>query len=205
MGALILIPAYSHIDWRLAAAIRDSGLPHIHIHGCSDLVRARSRLLSDALAMPFDRFLFVDSDIIPTAAQLAALAGSERVTGTAAVTGAYAVGAGQVAANSMKGTAIDLPAAERYVAALVAGMGFAAVSRVSVERLAATLPTVTDPDGKTWKPFFLPMLVGDTHEYLSEDYAFWWRLRDAGTQLWLDTSLVVGHCRSRVVMPNGVA
>jgi DNA-binding transcriptional LysR family regulator len=200
LDAVALIPAYSHIDHRLLDALRLVGIPNIAIHGCSDLVRARCRLLSDALRTGARRFVFVDADMVPMAGQLTELIESDRD----AVSGTYAVGGGQVAASTMAGKVVELPSPERFIACLVAGMGFASVSREVVERLAEKLPTVRDPNGHQWKPFFLPMLVGETNEYLSEDYAFWWRLREhAGVQLWLDTSLVVGHCKPTVALPKG--
>jgi hypothetical protein len=85
--SLALIPAYSHIDWRLLESLRKLGIPYIHVHGCSDLVRARSRLLGDGMRTQADRFLFIDSDTVATPDEIVRLAESERLSETSAVSG----------------------------------------------------------------------------------------------------------------------
>ena len=208
---IVLIPAYTHIDWRLSEVLRLIGIPLIHVHGASDLVAARSRLLTDALATPADTFVFIDADMLPTAEQIVRLIESNRLTDHDAVSGVYAVGEGQVAAMTANGKPLELPSPESYVRCLVAGMGFAVVTRNAVERLREQLPRVVDVGEKEWHPFFLPMVIehpnidgGPVNQYLSEDYSFWWRLKhQANVQLWLDTQIVVGHCKSAPLFPKG--
>jgi hypothetical protein len=204
---LVLIPAYSHIDWRLSEVLKRSGLPCLLVHGCSDLVKARSRLLTDALRVDTHRFLFVDADMVPTPAQLDELATSSHVTSTSALTGCYLTQPDFIAAIAEDNQPIELEAEVRLIRGVAAGMGFAAVSRETVERIASKLPMVRDANGDRWHPFFLPFLVkherseelgGD--EYYPEDYSFWWRVRALGeAQLWIDTHMVVGHVRQMIL------
>jgi len=204
---LVLIPAYSHIDWRLSDVLRKFGLPVLSVHGCSDLVKARSRLLSDALKTDAERFLFVDADMVPTQQQLELMVRAERVGPEHALTGCYFTEPGFIAAIAENDSPIQLNGAERFVKGLVAGMGFASVHRETVERIANRLPAVSDATGARWHPFFLPFIVGheveevgQVNEYYPEDYSFWWRVRALGdAQLWIDTHLLVGHVRHLVL------
>lgn len=201
-----LIPAYSHIDWRLSRALRRVGLPFIEINGCSDLVRARSQLLADGLKTDAERFLFIDADMAPSADQIVALAESEKVTPTDAVTGLYRGRPSKLAVQCEE--PFEPRGPRRFVPFLVAGMGFAAVHRETLETVRSTIPEVRDGDGNPWHPFFLPVVVNfeqdgqELHQYLPEDYSFWWRLRTGSeVNLWLDTHLCIGHVKQEILMP----
>jgi len=83
------------------------------------------------------------------------------------------------------------PVPVRYLAT-----GFMAVSRKVFEKLAETLPLCHK--GEYWEfwPFFMPFTWPDERFesiYLSEDYAFCQRARDAGFQVWLDPTIRLGH------------
>jgi hypothetical protein len=205
---LALIPAYSHIDRRLLEALRRVGIPYMDVHGCSDLVRARSGLLSDALRTDADRFLFIDSDIVPSCDDLIRLLESPKLDPGNAVSGCYVVAPGRLAAQA-EADQIEVGGAERFVPMLAAGMGFAAVHRSAVEVLKQQLPELVDNKSRVWHPYFLPVVVqqeteiGLLQEYLSEDFAFWWRLRLSGIKLWIDTHLTVGHIKSTILTPSG--
>ena len=79
--------------------------------------------------------------------------------------------------------------------------GFTAVTRAPFEALAKTLPHCH----QTWKqngedtsfwPFYMPFTMEwpeDGHIYLSEDWAFCQRARDAGFKLWVHPGIRVGH------------
>ena len=81
--------------------------------------------------------------------------------------------------------------------------GFMAVSRKPFEALRDTLPHCHqnwrgegDQDRSFW-PFYMPYTIpwpgGDVNMYLSEDWAFCQRARDAGFKVWLDPSIRLGH------------
>jgi hypothetical protein len=204
---LALTPAYSHVNWQLNDALLRVGIPHAQVHGCSDLVRARSQLLTNALETPADRFLFLDADVVPTCDQLIELAETSRVDENNAVTGLYLGRPGRLAAVTE--TRFSLTGGERYIPLIAAGMGFAAVDRRTIDRLRSDIPEVEDADGNKWHPYFLPLVIraeldGETvHQYMSEDYSFWWRLRMLpGVQLWLDKTLVVPHVKEVPLLPR---
>jgi len=217
--AIAVIPAYSHIDARLYRVLMQVGLPYIEVYGCSDLVRVRSGLVSDALRTDAGRIIFIDSDMIPTAEDLIELIETPRVDAQNSVSGSYVVRGGKIAACAETGPILAsasaqasaaLGTSERYEKLLVAGMGFAAVDRAPLERLRLELPELLDDTGKSWSPFFLPLVIQQEvdgsllSQYLAEDYSFWWRLRAIGVDLWLDHRLQIGHVKPEVLYPRSV-
>lgn len=208
MTALVIIPAYSHIDHRLMAALLEARLPILPLHGSSDLPRARSMLISLALAREPERVLFVDADVVPTAAQLRELAESDLVTPEQALTGLYPIRDTRATPRGGATWAIDAvdPAAAAagapVFAAHWAGLGFAAVHRESLERVAATLPEIVG-DETPWRPYCVPFFDGPAGRYYPEDRSLWWRLARTGTRLVASQSLKVGHVAS-VVLTDAV-
>jgi len=208
MNPLAIIPAYSHVDWRLQQVLAAARVPVMHMHGNSDLVRARSILLSDALRSSHDPFVLLDSDMAPTVEQLQMLIESSKLDADNAVTGAYYTRSRAVAFNPRdRSKAFKLPDTPRFVECWGAGLGCAAVTRASLGRFAEKLPLLRDD--KEWWPFCLPQLVSDEEytngklTYCSEDLSFWWRLRQlAGVTLWLDTHLAIGHLVTAPIVPR---
>lgn len=186
-------------------------MPCLHVYGCSDLVRARSRLLCDGLATEADRFLFIDADTAASPEDIVRLAEHEKLKPESAVTGGYLTADGKIAAVPTQPVDVDVGGDTRYVELLVAGMGFAAVERRTIETLNTSMAPVRDKTGETWRPYFLPFVLEyelpdgtKAREYVPEDYAFWWRVRTmASCTLWLDTHLPVGHVKESVLMPRG--
>jgi hypothetical protein len=211
LNVLALIPAYTHIDWRLADSLRRVGMPYLHVHNCSDLVRARSRLICDGMRTEAERFLLIDADTAATPDDIVRLAQSDRVSIDSAVAGCYLTRKGKVAAVPLEPVEASVGGDPRFVELLLAGMGFAAISRASLEQLDLMVEPVTDYDGHEWRPYCLPFVLeydspnGKAREYVPEDYSFWWRLRTlANTRLWLDTHLPVGHVKSEILTPQGL-
>lgn len=82
-----------------------------------------------------------------------------------------------------------------------ASTGFMAVHRSVFERLSEGLPLCHQgwsdrgADTSFW-PFYMPFTIpweGDGHMYLSEDWAFCQRAKDAGMGIWLDPSIRLAH------------
>lgn len=194
MNALALIPAYTPIDPRLAHALQTARVRSIVTHGCSDLPRARSQLLSQALAMRVDVILTVDADMVPTPDQIKSLIEHPCLDGTSGVSGVYALSDGRTAYTPCSATDSS-PVRKAYAA----GLGFAAVTRASLERAAAQHPEVTCAGGAPFFPLAVPLIV-DGH-YIPEDSSFWYRLAATGTRLLVDTRLVVGHVKTTVIYP----
>jgi hypothetical protein len=197
---LAVIPAFSHIDWRLHECLERLNLPILHLHGCSDLPQARSFLLSQALESDATSFLLVDADMVPTPEQVELLLSSPRLGEGSAVTGAYLNKHRAFAFQPKDRTrTLKLHGSPRFVECVGAGLGLAAVHRASLERLRAQLPELLDK-GSRWYPFCMPRTLSDPQVtggrtvYLSEDYGFWHDLRTLGrTELWLDTHVAVSH------------
>jgi hypothetical protein len=195
-NALALIPALTHVDDRLQAALTEVGVPILPFFRCSDLGKARSQLLTRGLEESgVDVFLLIDSDIVPTADQIRRLLGSPRLTGHEAVTGAYALRDGRTAFLPVD---LDTPVmlgAPGHRELSYAGLGFAAIRREALTDIARELPRVGAPGG-AWVPFCVPDLLwgeGETAEYLPDDYVLWHHHREQGGTLWLDQELLVAH------------
>lgn len=208
---LALVPAYSHLDWRLSDSLRRVGVPFLHVHGCSDLVRARSRLLCDGMSTGAERFLFIDADTAPTPDDIVQLAESEKLTENSAVSGCYLTSRGTVAAVPVEPVEVKVGGEPRFVELLVAGMGFSAVTRETIESMDEAVAPVRDATGEVWRPYFLPFILefeipgGErVREYVPEDYSFWWRVRTlAKGKVWLDTHLAVAHVKTKILVPEG--
>lgn len=196
MNVLAIIPAYTHIDHRLMMALLESRIPFLPLHGSSDLPRARSILISLALEQRAERILFIDSDIVPTAAQLRELATSELCTPDQALTGLYPIRDTRATPDGGASWAVDAVDATAAAAgapvfdATWAGLGFAAVHRASLVRVAEGLPVIAG-DEVAWRPFCVPFVAGTT--YYPDDRSFWFRLGEAGVRLVASQRLKVGH------------
>lgn len=195
MKALAIIPAYSHIDHRLMAALLDSQVPFLPLHGCSDLPKVRSQLITLALAQATERVLFIDADVVPRAEQLRELADSPLVTGEQALTGLYPIRDVRATAAGGRGWSVDAVDPERADAAAEfdanwAGLGFCAIHTESLRRVGDTLPLIRWPE-MDWRPYCVPLVEGG--QYYPDDRVLWHRLRLTGTRLVASNALRVGH------------
>jgi len=202
MKTAVIIPAYSHVDHRLAAALTAAGLVPIVQHGCSDLVRCRSALLTFALTdTDAEVIVMIDSDVVPTAADIARLVNSPKLTDTSCVSGVYRTRRGRLAFTPKDEGATFQLGAPGFVPCSSAGLGFGAVTRASLQRCADSLDECVErDDGARWWPFALPMQRGD--RYIAEDGAVWTRLAETGTDLFVDLELLVGHVIATPVRPT---
>lgn len=160
---------------------------------------------------PADRFLFIDADTAATPDDIVRLAESEKLSEKSAVSGCYLTSKGTVAAVPVEATGARIGGEPRFRELLVAGMGFSAITRETVNLMDPHIEPVRDATGEVWRPYFLPFVlefdlpgVGMTREYVPEDYSFWWRVRTlAKATVWLDTHLPVGHVKTQVLIPSG--
>ncbi len=176
MRAVIITPAYGDACHHLYLALMQCGLPFIVLPNRSDQTRARGHLLTHALESGAERIVMIDADMTPSVEQIHALAYSALVRPDLAVTGLYPL-------KDRRAWAYD---EERNLA----GLGFCCVHGESLRRLADALPWV-EGEEKRWKPFTMPVMLGNT--YLGNDFSFWQRLRETGTRLTVDRELRVGH------------
>lgn len=197
MKFFALIPAYTHIDDRLQDALGRAGVPYHAVYRSSDLPRARSVLLTQGLDQTqADAFLLIDSDIVPTPAQIAQLMASDRLTELDAVSGAYALRDGRSAFVPVDLDQTVMLGQPGFTELASAGLGFAAIHRTALLAIAERLPRITNT-GPAWWPFCIPGYVHQTDgtaHYLPDDYVLWARHRDMGGSLWLDQELCVAHC-----------
>ena len=82
--------------------------------------------------------------------------------------------------------------------------GFVAVNKRVFQKLSEELPLChkgwmdRGVDTSFW-PFYMPFTIpweGEGHMYLSEDWAFCQRAKEAGFKVWLDPSISLGHMGS---------
>ncbi len=98
------------------------------------------------------------------------------------------------------GQSITLAPGEEPIEVQFLATGFMAVHRRVFEKLAETLPLCQQSTPLPFWPFYMPFSIpwpGEGHLYLSEDYAFCQRAREAGFKIWLDPSIRLGHIGQR--------
>ncbi len=203
LKAVIITPAYSHIDPRLDRVVRATGIPWLQRLEHSDLPRVRSVLLEEALSTGAERVILVDADTVPTTGVLEALAGAEGVTPFQAVWGMYPLREGdRWSVNPLDSVDADRAIREgRSFPIATGGLGLACVHRESLLRVADTLPTVAEPNGLAWRPFCVPFVedVEGKVTYYPDDGALCARLYETGTEVWCDPRLRAGHVVRQVV------
>lgn len=191
----------------LAATARKV-LGYTRVHGDALISRSRSKALTDFLASEFSTLVMVDHDIEWEPGMVVALA-EEADKRKCLMSGLYscrAKGAGHAGRFSNMAQVVHPGADERYDAEYLPG-GFLAIPRLVAEEVlkagtaaAAALQhadanmgmetaneVITECiglDGKPMYDFFRPIVVPSTivagrAEYLSEDWSFCWRARQA--------------------------
>ena len=166
--------------------------------------RARSLAASAFLRSDCDVLLSIDSDIWFRAEDAIELCEQ-------ALAGHDIIGALYMTRNIQTQPAMMLPnepvvfaPGQKPFEAQFVSTGFCAVTRVPFAALSKTLPHCH----KTWRqggqdasfwPFYMPFTMEwpeDGHIYLSEDWAFCQRAKEAGFKLWVHPGLRVGHIGS---------
>jgi hypothetical protein len=168
-----------------------------YIPGDADVGRARNIAASIFLREGHDVLLTIDSDIWFRPED--ALRICEEAMTRDIVGGLYMV---RSVFNSQPAPLIDIDkeiimaAGQEPVEAKYLATGFMAVHRRVFEKLADGLPLCMQTTPYPFWPFYLQYAIpwpNDGHLYLSEDYAFCQRARDAGFKIWLDPSIRLGH------------
>ncbi len=183
------------------------------------ITRARARLAARFLAhQDATHMLFVDADIgfAPENVLRLLRAGKDIVAGvcplkhidwekarTAALNG---VPAGELMAKSVGYVIRFIPNAdnsvdvqEGFARVAFAGTGVQLIRRAVLEKVAAAHPELTadlsdrDPGATQVTMFFDTMVEPATGQHLSEDYAFCWRWRALGGEIWADVESRYTH------------
>lgn len=200
MKTVVITPAYSHAHHGLHQAIQKSGLPWLPLYEHSDLVRARSLLLTRALRSEAEAVVLVDADVVPGDGDLEAIAAA--ATPARAVFGAYLLRDGQRLSVEPLGADV----AQRALAEgtpfpiIYGGLGLCAIHRESLARVFERLPRVTS-EGDEWRPFCLPFVRAGI--YHGDDRSLCVRLRESGTELWCDPRLRAGHASTVIRQLRG--
>jgi hypothetical protein len=82
--------------------------------------------------------------------------------------------------------------------------GFMAIPRNVPAKMSVGMQKAKIKSDLAVYPFFLPMLheVDGDLIWLSEDYAFCQRAREAGFKVWMDTRLQIGHLGNKIYVPG---
>lgn len=162
--------------------------------------RSRSIAASAFLRSDCDVLLTIDSDIWFRAEDAVGLC--EKAVGHDIIGGLYMTrGLEKQPALMLPDEPVVFAANSPPVEVPFISTGFEAVHRSVFERLAEPLPLChmgwndRGEDTSFW-PFYMPFTIpweGDGHMYLSEDWAFCQRAKDAGFKVWLDPSIRLGH------------
>ncbi len=197
-GCVVLVPYATHVEPACEAGLRlleKSGYDVRRQQSSAAVDRTRSVMATRALDDGFDELMWIDSDTSFEASAVDRL----RSHGLPLVGGVYAK-------KGVQDFALEhLPTTESFgvgdagglydVAAV--GFGFVLVRRTVFEavRQHYSLP-LCDPGPAQCIPYFLPMVVATSSgqfRYLSEDFAFCERARQAGHRIVVDSTIRLGH------------
>ncbi len=198
--AVVLVPVGGAIEPECEAGLVElerRGIPVRRVRGHSDIGRGRSQIATQALADGFDDLVWIDSDVAFAPESVERLLGHAQLQ---VVGGVYPMKGKRSLPIRPKTVPTELVLGEGgglvEVVYLPAGFlltrreAFAAIQ----ERLA--LPRCDAEGGVGIVPYFLSLVVPTEeggHRYLSEDYSFCHRAREAGVGVWLDCAVRLGH------------
>ena len=163
--------------------------------------RARSLAASAFLRSDCDVLLSIDSDIWFRPEDAIELC-EQALAGHDVIGGLYMTRAVRTQpAMMLPNEPLTFAAGQQPVETQFVSTGFTAVTREPFEALSKTLPLChqswkQDGEDTSFWPFYMPFTIpweGDGHIYLSEDWAFCQRAREAGFKLWVHPGLRVGH------------
>jgi hypothetical protein len=212
---VILVPANNGIEPACDHALRQlerMGYPVWRVPGFAAIDAARSQLATDAVARGFEELMWIDSDIEFDPAAVERLRSHNRPL----VSGLYPKKGMRALASSL------LPETQKIIFGEAGGVfeiryaatGFLFTKRqvyIDIQRLL-NLPVCNQQFNKPLVPFFWPMVIDDDAPlptgkpeppgvsgpfkrpwYLSEDFAFSHRARQAGYKIHADSTIRLGH------------
>jgi len=197
-SAIILIPVYHHINYRLQELLTRTQFPCIRAYGNSDIALCRSRLLTTALQTKATRFLWLDADMVIEEKDL-----FDMLTTDAPLLSGVYVTADCVPCLQTAPEYVGKPLPESgRIPINWAGFGCVSMAREVAEAVVSRLPYLKTG---VW-PAFFPMLLDESgkevgasdptaHHWYSEDMSFFKRARDAGYQAELQCDVRLGHLK----------
>ena len=185
---LVISPVYSHVNEHTNEVMKRASLPWKQLVGCSDLVRARSVLLTEAMNSGADRIILLDADVVPNIEQLRDAATVDLVDPNNARFGMYTLKSNRwsVEPETEISLSHDFPIVS-------GGLGFVALHVESLKKVGSKMTLVLHDgvEGECWIPFCLPFMDGG--QYYPEDASLCSRLRSVGVNLTADPTWRVGH------------
>ncbi len=195
MSAVLLLPAYGlihrpHIDSLIAC-----GAETIFLQNSACIDQARCLLVEKALQTDHDVFVFVDSDISFTKEDLDRLVKNCEDT-QEIVSGLYISkkGNGKPVMTVLPEGKTVTNREDGLLPVFGVGMGFCAIHRKALRKIALTMEQVRLPTGNDFEhlfPFFLPLI--DSGYYFGEDYSFCIRAYRAGVTVHFNHTIQVSH------------
>jgi hypothetical protein len=196
---LVLVPLFGSLAPKCDEGLREldgRGYPVRRVRGFSAIDQGRNQMASDALHEGFAETMWIDPDIGFEADAVERL----RAHGLPLVAGIYPqAGSRSLACHVLPGTRqLTFGKGGGLVELQYAAAGFLHVRREVYEsvRDKPDLPLCNTRFGRGVWPFFLPLAVespdassGVRHRYLTEDYAFCHRARQAGFRIMADTTI----------------
>jgi hypothetical protein len=198
---VVLVPVGTHIESACDDGLRElekRGYAVWRVRGYSAIDAARSQMATDALAQGLDELVWIDSDVAFNPDDVDRL----RAHGLPFVCGIYPKkSCREFACAFLPGTKqVRFGTGGGLAEILYCGFGFVYTRREVYEaiREMLKLPVCNQRFGSLLVPYFAPLAVrdGDGAWYLSEDYAFCERARQAGFQVMADTSIRLWHVGS---------
>jgi hypothetical protein len=196
---VVIVPYLRYIEPACDEALRGLealGYPVRRIEGSAAIDRLRSQLATQALADGYQEIMWIDSDTSFEPDAIDRL----RAHGFPLVGGVYAMRtARQLACRFLPDTAeVTLGEGGTPLEVRYTGTGFLLTHRRVYEDIARKfdLPLCNARFGVPAVPYFLPMVLADAELgfwYLSEDWSFCERARQAGHEVWVDPSVRLWH------------
>jgi hypothetical protein len=195
----VVMPVYSHVNYRLQHLLSTTQVPCIQNFGTSDIALARSVLASKCLRTRFERFIWLDADMVLTESDLVQLATEENPL----VSGVYVSSDATPCVGVTTEHEQVLPASG-YIPIEWAGMGCVSMHRSVLEAVCDGLPMLPLYGGiyPAFAHLFFnadrePVLADDPSAvfWYTEDLSFFWRCREAGITPLLKCDLRVSHLK----------
>ncbi len=196
---VVLVPYLGHIDPACDESLRaveSLGYAVRRVSGTAAIDRLRSELATRALSDGYDEIMWVDADTSFPADAIDRL----RAHGVPLVGGLYAKrGVREFAVRFLRDTPdVTLGQGGGLLEVRFTGTGFLLTRRSVYEDVARhfDLPVCNSAFGAPSVPYFLPMVMRDAemgYWYMSEDWSFCERARQAGHAVHIDTSIRLWH------------
>lgn len=199
---VILVPVGSHIERGCENGLLElekRGYPVWRVRGYAAIDQGRNQMATDALRQGLEETMWIDSDVEFHADDVEKLRRHNLP-----ITSAIYPRKGQrsLASHVMPGTEkIQFGKNGGLLEIKYAATGFLHVRRQAYADIQSklSLPTCNEAFGSPMIPFFQPMVIDDAKRgswYLAEDFAFSERARQAGFQVYADTSIRLKHIGS---------